>query len=101
MKKKKKKETHEDVERYLGGGPGVHMPDLAGSEKTGTEPRSLEEAGHCPMRLQGVTGIYEIQKKRDKRERGDEERKKEEKRGLKTGRKLNQSFQEHVLMRLK
>ena len=53
----KERKTHEDVERYLGGGPGVCTPDLAGSKRTGAEPRSLEEAGHRPMHLQGVMGI--------------------------------------------
>ena len=53
----KKRKTQEDMERYLGGGPGVRTKVLAVRERTGAEPRRLEAAGHRPMHLQGVTGI--------------------------------------------
>ena len=55
----------------------------------------------CKLRIKSTYAPPPPQK-RKRRERGERkrERKKKEKRGFKRGRKLNQSFQEHVFMGL-
>ena len=57
------------------------------------------ETGKCRgVGRGGLRGLQPPPHQKKKRERGKEERKKKEKRGIKRERKLNQSFQEHVVM---